>query len=340
MPRVAINGFGRIGRTLLRCAKDSDLDIVAVNDIAPFDNLAYLLKYDSVYRTWDDVSIQGDRLTAGRWSIKMFNEKDPAALPWKDMDIDIVLECSGIFLDREGASRHLKAGAGKVLLSAPAKDAGADATIVLGVNWHIYDPEKHHIVSNASCTTNCAAVVAKVLHDAFGIQHAFLSTAHAYTASQKVVDSPDKKWRRGRAAAESIVPTSTGAAKALALVIPALSGRLHASALRVPVVCGSIIDFVVQTDRPVSVGSVNKAFQQASDSDAMKGLLNVSSDELVSADIIGDSASARVDLQSTAVLGDHLVRVAAWYDNEWGYCCRLRDLAIKVGERIAAPAPA
>jgi len=340
MPRVAINGFGRIGRTLLRCAKDADLDIAAINDIAPFDNLAYLLKYDTAYRTWEDVSIQGDRLTAGPWSIKMFNDKVPAALPWKDMDIDIVLECSGIFLDREGASKHLKAGAKKVLLSAPAKDGGADATIVIGVNWNAYDPEKHHIISNASCTTNCVAVVAKVLHDAFGIRHAFLSTAHAYTASQKIVDGPDKKWRRGRAGAQSIVPSSTGAAKALALVMPALKGRIHASALRVPVVCGSIIDFIVQTERPVSLDSVNKAFQQASDSDAMEGLLAVSSDELVSADIIGDSASARVDLQSTAVLGDHLVRVAAWYDNEWGYCCRLRDLALKVGERMAAPAQA
>jgi len=338
MPRVAINGFGRIGRTLLRCAKDADLDIVAINDIAPFENLAYLLKHDTVYRTWDDVSIQGDRLTAGNWSIKMFNEKDPASLPWKDMDIDIVLECSGIFLDRDGASKHLKAGARKVLLSAPAKDGGADVTIVLGVNWNAYDPEKHHVVSNASCTTNCVAVVAKVLHDAFGIRNAFLSTVHAYTASQKIVDGPDKKWRRGRAAAQSVVPSSTGAAKALALVMPALKGHVHASALRVPVVCGSIIDFIAQTERPVSLETVNRAFQQASDSDAMKGLLATTDDELVSADVIGDSASARVDLPSTAVLGDHLVRVAAWYDNEWGYCCRLRDLALKVGERMPAPA--
>jgi len=337
MTKIAINGFGRIGRTLLRCADASDLNIVAINDIANPENLAYLLKYDTVYGVWQDVSVDGDTLKAGRRTIKMLTEKDPATLPWKEMGVDVVAECSGIFTDRDGASKHLQAGAKKVIISAPAKGGGADVTVCLGVNFDSYDPDSHHIISNASCTTNCVAVVAKVINDNFGIEQSFMTTAHAYTASQTLVDGPAKKWRRGRAAAHSIVPSSTGASEATALVIPELKGKMVGRALRVPVICGSIIDFVCHTSKPVSADSVKKAFTNASASEKMKGILSATEDQLVSSDIVGNSASAIVDLGSVSVVGEHDLQLLAWYDNEWGYCCRLRDVTQKVAEMIAAP---
>jgi len=338
MARIAINGFGRIGRTFVRCAADSDLDIVAINDVADPANLAYLLKYDTVYGRFDDVALEGNTMRIGKWSARMTQERDPANLPWRELDIDVVVESSGFFLDRAGAGKHLQSGAKKVVLSAPAKGDGADVTVVLGVNWDTYDADKHRIISNASCTTNCAATMAKVLNDAFGIEWAFMMTAHAYTASQKLVDGPEKKWRRGRAAAQSIVPASTGAAEAVSLVIPELKGKMHAAALRVPVVCGSLLEIVCQTARPASMESVNDAFTRASNAGKLKGLLTVTGDELVSSDIIGDASSAKVDLKSTRALGQNLVQVFGWYDNEWGYCCRLRDVTAKVAERIFAPA--
>jgi len=339
MARIAINGFGRIGRTFLRCSMDTNIEIVAINDIADPENLMYLLKYDTVYgRLQQEVCLDGDTLYMDGRAIKMLNEKHPALLPWKEMEVDVVVESTGIFLDRAGASKHLEAGARKVVLSAPAKGDGADVTICPGVNEEAYDPDGHSIISNASCTTNCVAVVAKVLHDAFGVESAFMTTTHAYTASQHLVDAPEKKWRRGRAAAQSIIPTSTGAAKALAKVIPDLDGKMSAIALRVPVVCGSIIDLVCHTRQPVTLESVHAAFADAADSDKMRGILGVTSDQLVSSDILGNSHSAVVDMPSTSVLGDHSVQVLAWYDNEWGYCCRLRDLALRVAQSVAAGA--
>jgi len=304
MTRIAINGFGRIGRAFLRCSLDTDVEIVAINDIADPENLAYLLKHDTVYGTLQqDVRLEGDTLHVGGRSIKMLSEKDPASLPWKEMEVDVVVESSGIFLDRAGASKHLEAGAQKVVLSAPAKGDGADVTICPGVNDEAYDPDQHKIVSCASCTTNCVAAVAKVLLDSFGVESAFLTTTHAYTSSQTLVDGPSKKWRRGRSATQSIIPTTTGAAKALAEVIPAMKGKMNAVALRVPVVCGSIIDLVWQAERPVTADSVKSAFSEAMDSEKTSRVLLATDEELVSSDIIGDSHSAVVDLSARRPLG-------------------------------------
>lgn len=258
------------------------------------------------------------------------SERDPANLPWKELGVEIVIESTGFFTNREGASKHLEAGAKRVIISAPAK--GQDKTICMGVNEEVFDPETDVIISNASCTTNCLAPVAKVLDDNFGIETGLLTTIHAYTSSQAIVDSPKKKWRRGRAGAVSIVPTTTGAAIATTLVLPQLKGKMDGMAIRVPIPVGSIIDFVVQTEKPVTVESVNQAFRDAAVSDKMKGILGASDEELVSADIVGSEYSSLVDLESTMVIGDHSVKVLSWYDNEWGYALRCVDLTAYVAK--------
>jgi glyceraldehyde 3-phosphate dehydrogenase len=326
--KVAINGFGRIGRLVFRhiMEKGDGLDVVAINDIAPLDNLAYLLKYDSVHaKPTETIEVQDNTLRWGSKEIRFLSERDPANLPWEEMEVELAIEASGLFTKREGAAKHLQAGAKRVLVTAPAK--GADATICMGVNDDVYDPAKDKIVSNASCTTNCLAPVAKVLDEKFGIKTGFLTTVHAVTNSQALVDSPNKKMRRGRSAAASIVPTTTGAAIATTKVLPQLEGKMDGLAVRVPVIDGSIIDFVVETEKPVTVEKVNQAFRDAAETDRMRGILGVTDDELVSADIIDSTYSALVDAQSTMTLGDHTVKVLAWYDNEWGYSRRVADLA-------------
>lgn len=325
--KVAINGFGRIGRLVFRhLMKNDDLQVMAVNDIAPLDNLLYLLKYDSVQREPEE-SIQqsGDGFSFGGQQVRFTSERDPANLPWKELGVEIVIESTGFFTSREGASKHLEAGAKRVIISAPAKNV--DKTICLGVNEDEYDPQKHILISNASCTTNCLSPVAKVLDETFGIESGLLTTIHAYTSSQAIVDSPKKKWRRGRAAAVSIVPTTTGAAIATTRVLPQLEGKMNGMAMRVPVPAGSIIDFVVHTEKPLSEEAVNEAFKKAAETERMKGILGVTEEKLVSADIIGSGYSSLVDLNSTMSVGDHAVKVVAWYDNEWGYSLRCADLA-------------
>lgn len=330
--KVAINGFGRIGRLVFRHIVDhEDLDIVAVNDIAPMDNLLYLLKYDSVQSNPDvqiDMMEKGFRF--GKKEVAFTSERDPANLPWKEMGVEIVIESTGFFTDRTGASKHLEAGAKRVIISAPAKNP--DKTFCLGVNENEFDPDKHIIISNASCTTNCLAPVAKVLDEQFGIESGLLTTVHAYTSSQKIVDSPSKKWRRGRAAAVSLVPTTTGAAIATTKVLPQLEGKMDGMAIRVPIPAGSIIDFVVHTEQPITVEKVNQAFRDAAASDEMSGILGTTEEELVSIDIIGSEYSSLVDLSQTMVIGDHAVKVLAWYDNEWGYAKRCVDLAAFVSK--------
>jgi len=331
--KVAINGFGRIGRLVFRqILIGQELDVVAVNDIAPLDNLLYLLKHDSVQSTPAiSFEMEGNKMKWYGREITFLSERDPAKLPWQEMDVDIVIESSGIFTKREDAAKHLQAGASHVIISAPSKDA--DITVCLGVNEGDINPEEHLVISNASCTTNCLAPVAKVLDEVFGIENGLLTTVHAYTSSQSIVDAPSKKWRRGRAGAVSIVPTTTGAAIATTLVLPQLEGKMDGLAMRVPVPAGSIIDFVVRTEKPVTVESVNQAFREAAETQQLKGILGVTEEELVSADIIGNNHSATVDAQSTMVLGDHTVKVLAWYDNEWGYSRRVADLAIYVSHK-------
>ncbi|MFL7871617.1 MAG: type I glyceraldehyde-3-phosphate dehydrogenase [Anaerolineales bacterium] len=330
--RIAINGFGRIGRLVFRhIMEDSNgLDVVAINDIAPLDNLAYLLRYDSVHnKPKQTISTQDGTLRWGSKDVRFLSERDPAELPWEEMEVDLAIEASGLFTKREEASKHLKAGARRVLVTAPAK--GADITICMGVNNKKYKPDEHKIVSNASCTTNCLAPVAKVLDDTFGIKTGFLTTVHAYTSSQAIVDAPNKKMRRGRSAAVSIVPTTTGAAIATTKVLPQLEGKMDGLAMRVPVADGSIIDFVAETEKPVTVDKVNQAFHEAAEN-GMKGILGVTEDELVSADIVDSTFSALVDAQSTMTLGEHTVKVLAWYDNEWGYARRVADLALQMSQ--------
>ncbi len=325
--KVAINGFGRIGRLVFRHLMENDnLDVVAVNDIAPIDNLLYLLQYDSVQRDPAVLIKQSkEGFLFGEKEIRFTSERDPADLPWKELGVEIVIESTGFFTKREDAAKHLEAGAKRVIISAPAKNVAR--TIVLGVNEEEYDPDRDQIVSNASCTTNCLAPVAKVLDDAFGIESGLLTTIHAYTSSQAIVDAPSKKWRRGRAAAVSIVPTTTGAAIATTKVLPQLEGKMDGMAIRVPIPAGSIIDFSVRTEKSVTLEKVKKAFRDAAKSDKMKGILGATDEELVSADIIGTEYSALVDLDSTMVVGENAVKVLAWYDNEWGYALRCVDLA-------------
>ncbi|MCB2209878.1 type I glyceraldehyde-3-phosphate dehydrogenase [bacterium] len=330
--KVAVNGFGRIGRLVFRnLMANEDLEVMAVNDIAPLDNLLYLMKYDSVQRE-PEVAIEqtGDGFDFGGQHVRFTSERDPADLPWEELGVEIVIESTGFFTSREGASKHLEAGAKRVIISAPAKNV--DKTICLGVNEDEYDPEEHILISNASCTTNCLSPVAKVLDETFGIESGLLTTVHAYTSSQAIVDSPKKKWRRGRAAAVSIVPTTTGAAIATTKVLPQLEGKMNGMAMRVPVPTGSIIDFVVHTEKPVSEEAVNEAFTKASQTDRMKGILGVTDEKLVSADIIGSGYSSLVDMNSTMCVGDHAVKVVSWYDNEWGYSKRCSDLAAFVAK--------
>ncbi|NCO24240.1 MAG: type I glyceraldehyde-3-phosphate dehydrogenase [Candidatus Infernicultor aquiphilus] len=322
--KVGINGFGRIGRNVFRAGlKDKEIDFVAVNDITDAETLAHLLKYDSIYGILPGVKAEGDTIFVQERSLKVLKEKDPSNLPWRKLGVDIVIESTGIFIDKEGATKHLTAGAKKVIISAPAKNE--DITIVMGVNEDKYLPEKHHIISNASCTTNCLAPVAKVLNDFFGIEKGTMTTIHSYTADQRLMDSPHKDLRRARAAALSIIPTKTGATKAVSLVIPELKGKLNGMAFRVPTPNVSVVDLAVLLKRKVSVEEINQAFKEVSQGD-LKGILDYTEEPLVSKDFNGNSNSSIVDGLSTMVIADNLAKIIAWYDNEWGYSCRIIDL--------------
>ena len=323
--RFGINGFGRIGRNLYRASfRDAALECVAVNDITDAKTLAHLLKYDSILgRLAAQVEAKDDAILVNGKAIKVLSIKDPSGLPWKELGVEYVVESTGRFTDRESASKHLQAGAKKVIISAPAK--GPDITIVLGVNEKMYEPPKHHVISNASCTTNCIAPVAKVLHEHFRIKHGFMTTIHSYTNDQHLLDLPHKDLRRARAAALSQIPTTTGAAKAVGLVLPELQGKLHGIAIRVPTANVSLIDLVAEVERVTSEGEVNQAFRKAAAGE-LQGLMEYTEEPLVSVDFIHDPHSAIVDGASTSVIDGTLVKVLAWYDNEWGYSCRLRDL--------------
>ena len=331
--RVGINGFGRIGRNYFRAAleQNADLEIVAVNDLTSPETLAHLLKYDSVTgRIGADVEVRGGDLIVGGKTIKVLAERDPANLPWKDLGADVVIESTGFFTKAEDAKKHLDAGAKKVLISAPGK--GADRTIVMGVNDGDYNPETDNIVSNASCTTNCLGPLAKVIHEAFGIERGLMTTVHAYTADQNLQDGPHRDLRRARAAALNIVPTSTGAAKAIGMVLPELDGKLDGFALRVPVPTGSVTDLTVTLSREASVEEINDAYKAASDG-ALNGILRYTDEPIVSSDIVTDPASCIFDSGLTRVMGNE-VKVVGWYDNEWGYSCRLVDLTALVGSSL------
>ena len=328
--KVAINGFGRIGRNFFRAATKANagFDVVAVNDLTGADTLAYLLKNDSVHgRFGSRVEIVGDELDVDDDRLKVLAERDPSDLPWADLGVDVVLESTGIFSTRALASKHLEAGAGHVVVSAPCADA--DFTVVLGVNDDGLDPAHHRIISNASCTTNCVAPMVKVLHDAFGLERGMFTTVHAYTNDQKILDLPHKDPRRGRAAAVNIIPTSTGAASAVARVIPEMTGRLEAKALRVPVPDGSITDLVADLESDVTVADVNDAFREAADG-PMKGIIRYTDDPIVSTDIVGDPHSCILDSEFTLTSGRRMVKVFGWYDNEWGYSSRLVDIIQKL----------
>ncbi|HYM51926.1 MAG TPA: type I glyceraldehyde-3-phosphate dehydrogenase [Candidatus Dormibacteraeota bacterium] len=335
MTRIGINGFGRIGRQTLKAMLERHperLEVVAINDLAPTATNAHLFKYDSTYgRFPGEVSAGDGQITVDGHVIKAFSEKDPAALPWKDLGVEVVIESTGIFTDATKAKAHLDAGARKVIISAPATNE--DVTIVLGVNEATYDSERHHVVSNASCTTNGLALPAKVVWDSFGIERGLMTTVHSYTNDQNVLDVFHKDLRRARSAGQNIIPTSTGAARALALVIPELKGRFDGFALRVPTATVSVIDFVAITTRPVSVENANAALRTAADG-PMRGLLGYTEELLVSMDFKGDDRSSIVDADSTLVTGENLLKVVAWYDNEWGYSCRVADLARFMADRL------
>ncbi|MBI2605909.1 MAG: type I glyceraldehyde-3-phosphate dehydrogenase [Deltaproteobacteria bacterium] len=331
--KVAINGFGRIGRRVLREALTNDrIQIVAVNDLTKPDVTAHLFKYDSVHGTLKEaVSLEGNTMVAGRHRVKLFAEKDPAALPWKDLGVDVVMECTGIFTDKEKASTHLKGGAKKVIISAPSKDA--DLTICMGINEASFDPAKHAIVSNASCTTNCLAPVVKVLDDGFGVVRGLMVTIHSYTNDQNVLDLPHKDLRRARAAALSMIPTTTGAAKAIGLVLPHLKGKLDGYAVRVPTPNVSMVDLTVELGRPATREEINAKFRDAAGG-RMKGIFAVSDQPLVSMDFNGDTNSSTVDAALTSVIAGNLAKAVAWYDNESGFSARMVDLAIYLGSRM------
>jgi glyceraldehyde 3-phosphate dehydrogenase len=332
--KIGVNGFGRIGRNFFRAAKQrgADLDFVAVNDITDAATLAHLLKYDSVLGTYDGtvgtsangITVDGDELT-------VLAERDPANLPWKELGAEIVIESTGLFTDREKAAKHLEAGAQKVVISAPAK--GEDLTVVLGVNDDLYDPATHHVISNASCTTNCVAPMAKVLDDAFGVEHGFMTTIHAYTNDQQILDLPHKDLRRARAAAINIIPTSTGAAKAAGIVMPHLKGKLDGISMRVPVPDGSVTDLVATVRTEVTKEQVNEAFKAAAAKGSLAGKLVYTEDPIVSSDIVGTPASCTFDALSTMVMGT-TVKIVGWYDNEWGYSNRLVDLVELVASSL------
>ncbi len=324
--RIGINGFGRIGRQVTKALKEryKDIDIVAVNDLASPEENAHLFKYDTNYGKYPGtVAVDGDNILIDGDAIRVLKEKDPAKLPWQDLGVELVIESTGLFTDADKARAHITAGAKRVIISAPAK--GEDITIVLGVNENAYDPAKHFIVSNASCTTNCLAPVAKVLEDTFGIEKALMTTVHSYTNDQKILDVVHKDWRRARAAAMNIIPTTTGAAKAVSLTIPELKGKFHGYALRVPTSTVSIIDLVGNLKREATAEELNAAFKAASEG-AMKGILGYSEEQLVSSDFKGDSRSSIVDAELTMVIGGNLFKVVSWYDNEWGYSSRVADL--------------
>jgi glyceraldehyde 3-phosphate dehydrogenase len=324
--KVGINGFGRIGRNFLRAAREAgaSFDFVGVNDITDAKTLAHLLKYDSVHGRLDaDVGVSEQGISVDGDELRVFAERDPAQLPWKELGAEIVIESTGLFTDREKAAAHLEAGAEKVIISAPAK--GEDITIVMGVNDDAYDPATHHVISNASCTTNCVVPLAKVLEDSFGIDRALMTTIHAYTNDQNLLDLPHKDLRRARAAAVNIVPSSTGAARATSLALPQLKGKMDGVAMRVPVPDGSVTDLVAILDRDVTVDEVNQAYRAASETDRLRGKLVYTEDPIVSSDIVGSSASCTFDALSTMTIGN-FVKVIGWYDNEWGYSSRLVDL--------------
>ena len=336
--RVGINGFGRIGRNVFRAAQESsaDIEIVAVNDITDSATLAHLLKYDSVYGPFPgEVEERDGNIVVDGREVKVLSEKDPAALPWGDLGADVVIESTGLFTKRDDAAKHLEAGAQKVIISAPATEP--DTTVALGVNFDdVYDADNHHVISNASCTTNCLAPVAKVLHDTIGIERGLMTTIHAYTADQRLQDAPHKDLRRARAAAVNLVPASTGAAKAIGLVIPELQGKLHGFAVRAPVPTGSVVDLTAQVSRDTSVEEINEAFRSQADTGALTGILKYTDDPIVSSDIVKSPYSSIFDSDLTAVLEGTLVKVVAWYDNEWGYSNRVVELAEKVLVRAHA----
>lgn len=332
--RVAINGFGRIGRNILRAARkyDAPLDFVAVNDLTDNQTLAHLLRYDSVHGTYDGaVELSGDGIVVDGEQIRVFSEKDPAQLPWKDLGVDIVFEGTGRFTKRDDAAKHIEGGARKVLITAPAK--GEDITIVMGVNHDKYDASAHHVISNASCTTNCLAPVVKVLLDNFGFRRGLMTTVHAYTNDQNILDLPHKDLRRARAAGMSIIPTTTGAAKATSLVLPEVKGRIDGMAMRVPTPDVSIVDLTAELEKDVTTEAINDAFRSAAQA-GLKGILDVSDEPLVSIDYTGNPNSAIVDLLSTFVIEDRMVKVMSWYDNEWGYSVRCVDMAAFIGESL------
>ncbi|HXH83270.1 MAG TPA: type I glyceraldehyde-3-phosphate dehydrogenase [Candidatus Tectomicrobia bacterium] len=331
--RVGVNGFGRIGRVFFRTALETpDIEVVGVNDLADAKTLAHLLKHDSVHGALAaEVSAKGEAIFVNGREIRVCAVKDPASLPWKELGVDVVVESTGIFRDTATASKHIAAGARKVVITAPAKDP--DVTVVLGVNEKSYDPARHRILSNASCTTNCLATVAKVLDDRFGIRRGFASTVHSYTNDQPVHDFPHKDLRRARAAALSMIPTTTGAATAVGLVLPKLKGKLDGIAIRVPTANVSVVDLVAELEKPASVQAVNDAFREAA-SGPLRGILDVTDEELVSADFNGNPHSSIVDLPSTALVDGSLIKVLAWYDNEWGYSCRVRDLIRYIGKSL------
>ncbi|MBZ0277608.1 MAG: type I glyceraldehyde-3-phosphate dehydrogenase [Anaerolineae bacterium] len=333
--RVGINGFGRIGRQVLRAIRESypnDVDVVAFNDLGDLQTMAHLFRYDSNYGRYNGtVEVKDGNLIVDGDVIKALAEKDPAALPWGALNVDIVIESTGRFTDRDSASKHLAAGAKKVIISAPAKNE--DITICLGVNEEAYDPAKHHIISNASCTTNCLAPAAKVVNDLYGITRALMTTIHSYTNDQQILDLPHKDLRRARAAALNIIPTTTGAAKAVALVIPDLKGKFDGFSVRVPTPTVSLVDFVADVEKPTTKEELIAAFDAAANG-PLKGILGVSHEPLVSMDFKGDSRSSIIDADSCQVIGGTLVKVVTWYDNEWGYACRVADLISLVGSKL------
>jgi len=332
--KVAINGFGRIGRNVFRAAfkKNVDLEFVAVNDLTDAKTLAHLLKYDSTFGKFEgEVSYTDDALIVNGKQIKIFKETDPAKLPWKELGVDIVIESTGRFTNKDDAIKHIHAGAKKVIISAPAKNE--DITIVMGVNENMYDPANHHVISNASCTTNCLAPIAKVINDKFRIKKGMMTTVHSYTNDQRILDLPHKDLRRARSAAMSIIPTTTGAAKAIHLVIPELKGKMNGFAMRVPTPDVSVVDLVAEVEVPVTVEEVNAALKEASET-YMKGILGYSEEPLVSMDYKGDDRSSIVDAPLTMVIEGTLVKVVSWYDNEWGYSNRVVDLAKYIAERL------
>jgi glyceraldehyde 3-phosphate dehydrogenase len=324
--KVAVNGFGRIGRNVVRAAKESgaDIDFVAVNDLTDPETLAHLFKYDSILGPYDGtVEVTGDGIAIDGDEIKVYAERDPADLPWGEVGADVVIESTGLFTKRDDAAKHLEAGARKVLISAPA--SGEDITVVLGVNFDRYDKEKDEVISNASCTTNCLAPIAKVANDTVGIKHGLMTTIHAYTGDQALQDAPHSDLRRARAAAVNLVPTSTGAAKAVSLVLPELEGKLHGYAVRAPVITGSVVDLTFEAERETSVEEINAALKAAAEG-PMKGILKYTEDPIVSSDIVTDPHSSIVDGQLTSVIDGTMVKIVSWYDNEWGYSNRVVDV--------------